>query len=177
VGEADKLVLHEDALKVLNVFPGRMPGQCALMSALCSLALERLGLQRGYVVAGSLYIGDKRVFEDEKFDSKKLLSESNLDWDGHAWVVYGDAGSPRILPKYIAKELGTGKGMLASRMAAMDTSGVPQYVSTQDQVDAGGIVKCRRTLRKIAGFESNGPATSVNPLFRKRCFLIGEQLS
>jgi hypothetical protein len=134
------------------------------MSALCSLALERLGLQRSYVVAGSLHIGDKRVFgEDEKFDSKKLFSEPNLDWDGHAWVIYGDwltdadACSPRILSKYVAKELGTGKGMLASRMAAMDTSGfryVPQYVSTQDQVDAGGIVKCRRTFRKIAEFES-----------------------
>jgi hypothetical protein len=41
VGEADKLVLHEAALKVLKVFPGQMPGQCALMSALYSLALGR----------------------------------------------------------------------------------------------------------------------------------------
>jgi hypothetical protein len=55
-----------------------MPGQCALMSALYSLALEKLGSQRGYVVAGSLHIGDKRVFgEDKKFDGKKLFSESN----------------------------------------------------------------------------------------------------
>lgn len=76
VGEADKLVLHEAALKVLSVFPRRMPGQCALMSALYSLALEKLGSQRGYVVVGSLYIGDKRVFgEDKKFDGKKLFSE------------------------------------------------------------------------------------------------------
>jgi hypothetical protein len=154
VSEADKLVLHEAALKVLDVFPGRMPGQCALMSALYSLALEKLGSQRGYVVAGSLYIGDKRVFgEDKEFDGKKLFSESNLDWDGHAWVVYGDwladvsvcrtadAGSPQILARYIAKELGNGKGLLASRMTAMDASGIryiPQYVLTQDQVDAVG---------------------------------------
>jgi len=154
VGEADKLVLHEAALKVLKVFPGRMPGQCALMSALYSLALEKLGSQRGYVAAGSLYIDGKRVFgEDKEFDGKELFSESNLDWDGHAWVIYGDwladvsvcrtadAGSPRILSKYIAKELGKGKGFLACRMAAMDPSGiryVPQYVLTQDQVDAVG---------------------------------------
>jgi hypothetical protein len=43
VGEADKLVLHEAALKVLKVFPGRIPGKCALMSALYSLALENGG--------------------------------------------------------------------------------------------------------------------------------------
>jgi hypothetical protein len=154
VGEPDKLVLHEAALKVLNVFPGRMPGQCALTSALYSLALEKLGSQRGYVAAGSLYIGDKRVLgEDKEFDGKQLFSESNFDWNGHAWVVYGnwladasvcrtaDAGSPRILSKYIAKELGKGKGLLACRMAAMNQSGiryVPQYVLTQDQVDAVG---------------------------------------
>jgi hypothetical protein len=58
VGEADKLALHEAALKVRKVFAGLMPGQCALMSALYSLALEKLGSQRGYIVAGSLYIGD-----------------------------------------------------------------------------------------------------------------------
>ncbi len=86
------------------------------MSALNSLALERLGPRR--------------------VDGKELFSESNLDWDGHAWVVYGDwladvsvcrtadAGSLRIVSKYIAKELGKGKGLFASRMAAMDPSGL-----------------------------------------------------
>ena len=71
VGEADKLVLHEAALKVLKMFPGRKPGACALMSAVYSLALEKLGTQSGYVVAGSLYIGEKRIFgEDGEFDAK-----------------------------------------------------------------------------------------------------------
>jgi hypothetical protein len=137
VGEADKLVFHEAALKVLKVFPGRMPGRCALMSALYSLALEKFGSQRGYVVAGSLYISDKRVFgKDKGFDGKEMFSESNLDWDGHVGVVYGDwladisvcrtadAGSPRVLSN---KELGKGKGLLACRMAAMDPSGI-RYV-------------------------------------------------
>jgi hypothetical protein len=52
-----------------------------------------------------------------------------------------DAGSPRLLSQYIAKEIGKGKGLLACRMAAMDPAGiryVPQYVLTQDQVDAVG---------------------------------------
>jgi hypothetical protein len=155
VGEAEKLVLHEAALKVLKAFPGRMPRQCALMSALYSLALEKLDSRRGYVVAGSLYIDDKRVFgEDKEFDGKELFSKSNLDWDGHAWVVYGDwladesvcrtadAGSPRILSKYIAKELG--KGLLACRMAAMNPFGiryVPQYVLTRIRLTRSGVVR------------------------------------
>jgi hypothetical protein len=156
VGKADKLVLRDAALKVLNIFPGRKPGACALMSALYSLALEKLGTQSGYVVAGSLYIGEKRIFGDDgEFNGKPAFSESNLDWNGHAWIVYGDwladvsicrtadAGSPQILSQYIGKELGKGKsgGLLACRMAAMDAEGiryVPQYVLSQDQVDAVG---------------------------------------
>jgi hypothetical protein len=66
LGEADKLVLREAALKVLGLFPGRMAGQCALMSAAYSIALEKLGTQPGYVVAGSLYIGDKCIFGEDQ---------------------------------------------------------------------------------------------------------------
>jgi hypothetical protein len=151
VGEADKLVLREAAMKVLHMFPGRMPGQCVLMSALYSVALAKLGSQPGYVVAGPLYIGDKRVFgEDGEFDGKAAFSQTNLDWNGHAWIVYGDwladvsvcrtadGGSPRILAKYIAKELGKGKGLLACKMSSMPPDGiryVPLYVLTQEQVE------------------------------------------
>jgi len=112
-------------MKVLGLFPGRMAGQCALMSAAYSIALEKLGTQPGYVVAGSLYIGDKRIFGDDKeFDGKVLFSKSNPDWNGHAWIVYGDyladvsvfrtadAGSPRLLSKHVAKEYGRGRGIL-----------------------------------------------------------------
>lgn len=154
VGEADKLVLQEAANKVLKVFSGRVPGQCALMSALYSLALEKLGTKPGYVVAGSLYVGDRRIFGEYcKFDGKQLFSKSNLDWNGHAWIVYGDwladvsvfrtadGGSPRLLSKHVAKEYGRGRGFCAWKMATMDKNGlryVPQYVLTQEQVDAVG---------------------------------------
>lgn len=78
-------------MKVLGLFPGRLAGQCALMSAAYSIALEKLGTQPGYVVAGSLYIGDKRIFgEHKELDGKVLFSKSHPDWNGHAWIVYGD---------------------------------------------------------------------------------------
>jgi hypothetical protein len=89
--EADKLALREAAMKVLGLFPGRMAGQCTLTSPAYSIALEKLRTQPGYVVAGSLYIGDKRIFGDDKeFDGKVLFSKSNPGWNGHAWIVYGD---------------------------------------------------------------------------------------
>jgi hypothetical protein len=122
------------------------------MSAAYSIALEKLGTQPGYVVAGSLYIGDKRIFGDDKeFDGKVLFSKSNPDWNGHAWIVYGDyladvsvfrtadAGSPRLLSKHVAKEYGRGRGFCAWPMARMDPTGlqyVPQYALTQDQAAA-----------------------------------------
>jgi hypothetical protein len=130
-GEAEKIVLREAALKVLGLFPGRMAGQCALMSAAYSIALEKLGTQPGYVVAGSLYIGDKRIFgEDKDFDGKVLFSESNPDWNGHAWIVYGDyladvsvfrtadAGSPRLLSKHIARSTGADAAFAHGRWRA-----------------------------------------------------------
>jgi hypothetical protein len=133
LGEAEMLVLHEAAMKVLGLFPGRIAGQCALMSAAYSIALETLGTQPGYVVAGSFYIGDKRIFGEEKeFDGKAVFSESNPDWNGHVWIVYGDyladvsvfrtadAASPRLLSRHIAKQYGRGRGFCAWPMASMD---------------------------------------------------------
>jgi hypothetical protein len=103
-----KFAPDEAAMKVLGLFPGRMAGQCALMSAAYSIALEKLGTRPGYVAAGSLYIGDKRIYgEDKEFDGNVLFSKSNPDWNGHAWIVSrdyladvsvfrtADAGSPR----------------------------------------------------------------------------------
>jgi hypothetical protein len=171
VDEADKLVLEEAARKVLQLFPGRKSGACALMSATYSWAIEKLGTRPAYVAAGSLYIGDNRVFgKDGEFDGKRLFSESNPDWDGHVWIVYGDwladvsvfrtadAGSPRILSQYVAKTFGRGRGFMACRMEAMESSGlryVPQYVLTQDQVDALG----RGALAMIDGTGSPSGAS------------------
>ena len=53
-----------------------------------------------------------------------------------------DAGSPRLLSRYIAKEIGKGKGLLGVPMASffdrLEIRYVPQYVLTQDQVSAVG---------------------------------------
>ncbi len=91
VGEGDKRKLVDSARKVLEIFPGREPGACCLMSAIYLLALEKMEGPPAYVVAGSLYVGDTCVFgEDGELDGKTRFSQSNLSWDGHAWIVCGD---------------------------------------------------------------------------------------
>jgi len=51
---------------------------------------QRLGGQLAYIVAGSLYIHDHRIFgEDGEFDGKRVFSESNMGWErprvGRLW--------------------------------------------------------------------------------------------
>ncbi|MDR3484295.1 MAG: hypothetical protein P4M05_05215 [Bradyrhizobium sp.] len=43
VGEAEKLVLHEAALKVLKVFPDRMPSQCEIRAVCSGAVLKQIG--------------------------------------------------------------------------------------------------------------------------------------
>jgi hypothetical protein len=56
--EADKLALREAAMKVPGLFPGRIAGQCASMSAAYSIALEA------------------HVRRIQEFDGKALFSKS-----------------------------------------------------------------------------------------------------
>lgn len=45
-----------------------------------------------HVVAGSLYIDDKKIFGNNATSKqiKDIFSNSNLDWDGHCWVIFGN---------------------------------------------------------------------------------------
>ena len=147
--DCDKLA--SAGFEVLRAFPGRAPGACALMSAVFSVALENKVTRRGYVVAGSLYVGDTRVFgEDHALDGRARFSQSELSWDGHAWLVFGnlladvsifrtaDSGKgPPVLSAHIHREFGSGRGLMICRTDDTgDLRYVPEYVLTQDQVDA-----------------------------------------
>jgi hypothetical protein len=54
VQDEDKRVLAEAGKKVLQLFPGRTPRVCVMMSAVFSLVLDALHAKPSYVVAGSL---------------------------------------------------------------------------------------------------------------------------
>jgi hypothetical protein len=158
--DCDKLA--STGVEVLKTFPGRAPGACALMSAVFSVLLENKVAQRGYVVAGSLYVGGTRVFgEDGALDGKARFSQSEFSWDGHAWLVFGnlladvsifrtaDSGKgPPALSAHIHRVFGRGKGLMICRTDETgDLRYVPEYVLTQDQVDE----LCRGALKVIVG--------------------------
>src|SRR5262249_6205703 len=122
-----------------------------LMSAAYIWALEKLGSHPAYLVAGDLYIGDKRIFgEDGVFDGKKFFSESNMDWNGHAWVVYGDwiaevsilrtsrGGKLHSVQSYVAKTFTPTTGLFCCQMDTMGGSKfryMPEYVLPLEQVE------------------------------------------
>ncbi len=151
LGEADKLVLGDAGKRTLLLFSGQQAGQCALMSATYAWAIEKLATPQAYVVAGQLYIGNHRIFgENGEFEGKRIFSKSNMDWNGHVWVVYGDwiadvsllrtarGGSLHRLKSYVSKTFKPTNGLMCCQM---DTMGgyefryVPQYVLPQEEVE------------------------------------------
>ena len=120
-----------------------------------ALYLEKLNAPMGYVVVGSLYVGDARIFgEDGDVDGRDRFSRSDPSWDGHAWLVSGDwladvsifrtaysRVSPPALAAHVVREFGTGRGLMLRKCKTVSESGlryVPQYVLTREQVDALG---------------------------------------
>ena len=153
-GEPDLRTLVDTGRELLQTFP-TMPAACVMMSAFYSLRLEKIGAAPDYVVAGSLYVGDRRVFGEERLiNGKARFSKSDPSWDGHAWLVSGNLmadvsifrtayskASPPALAEHVKREFGTGRGLFICRIGDEVKSGLrylPEYVLSQDQVDALG---------------------------------------
>lgn len=72
---------------VLRVFPNTA-GACVMMSALYVGKLHHLGHRDAQLIGGTLAIGDAIVFGRSGVSTNFALS--NLDWDGHAWILFGE---------------------------------------------------------------------------------------
>ena len=85
VAEVDALIAvgHE----VLLAFPPT-PGACVMMGALYVGRLHSLGHKSASLVGGMLAIDGAAVFGHSRM--KDDFSKTNLDWDGHAWVTFGE---------------------------------------------------------------------------------------
>jgi hypothetical protein len=148
--EVDLRRLGEIGKEVLKHIPPK-PGACALMSAVYAARLQHVGLAPAYVVAGSLDIRGHRIFGDcRRLDWSKAFSESNLEWNGHAWVMFGpyiadisifrtaySNFSPPRFAAHIRTEFGEGRGLLAMPWSEAPSYGLrysPQYVLTEAQI-------------------------------------------
>ncbi len=149
--EADLAVLADVGRKLLSIFPKDIPGACAIMSALYASRLEFETHVPVFVIAGSLFVGQTRVFGDDTvINGKERFSRSDSSWDGHAWLVMGhciaDASifrtayspkSPPMLAAHVLRKFGKGKGLFIwpiEQIAELGLSYVPDYVLTEDQI-------------------------------------------
>ena len=161
---ADQLQQLADVGKdVLKCLPPEA-GACALMSAVYADRLRISGLP-AFVVAGTLGVAGQRVFGNGRPIDGGIFNSSNLDWDGHAWVMFGpyvadisifrtaySPRSPRLLTEHVRSEFGEGRGLYIDRWSDAPASGFhysPQYVLKDSQIDA--LVRGSRAVFAPAG--------------------------
>jgi hypothetical protein len=85
---------HRSALasvgrEILKHFPP-MPGASLKLSALFAWRMEQMLTAPTYVVAGSLFIGGRQIFDGGDTNDVAKLAHSDPSWDGHAWAVSGE---------------------------------------------------------------------------------------
>lgn len=137
--------------KVLTIFP-YTPGACALLTAMWVAFIRDNTKYPIHAVAGSLFIDGNHVFGNDSTANqiKKVFSDTNLDWDGHCWVIFGNLiadislfrtayseTSPLILKKKVLSEFGEGKGFFIAPIETSRKSGIvyePKYVLTDDEI-------------------------------------------
>jgi hypothetical protein len=147
--DAEMTMLEETGIEVLkNISPEA--GACALMSAVYANLLKKRKLHPVYMVAGSLAVGRQYVFGTGHPLNGDQLSTSNMDWDGHAWIMFGpyiadisifrtaySKRSPRLLASHIRKTFGEGRGLMIVRWSDAPKSDLrysPHHVLTDDQI-------------------------------------------
>lgn len=111
---------------VLKLFPN-VPRACALMTALWVVFIRSNTKYPIYAIAGSLLVDGIHVFGRTSSENqiKEAFTCTNLDWDGHCWIVFGNLigdislfrtaysdKSPPALKEKVISEFGEGRGIL-----------------------------------------------------------------
>ena len=105
-----------------------------------------------HAVAGSLFVDGNHVFGSSltTVQVKKAFSGTNLDWDGHCWIIFGNLiadvslfrtayseASPPILKNKVLSEFGEGRGLFIAPIETTRQAGFvyePKYVLTNDEI-------------------------------------------
>ena len=161
----DLQLLAQHATRVLAAFANE-PGACVLLCACCAAAFLEARRAPLYVVTGSLLIGETPIFGDgQPFDGDVLFSQSNMDWDGHAWIVLGkkmvdislmrtahSQHSPPALTQHINEQLGGQRTPILCDMSdPLGFTYVPQYVLSDEQITGFVRGAVARALGKLPG--------------------------
>lgn len=70
-----------------EMFPNKSAA-CVMMSALYVGRLHHLGHRSAQMIGGTLAINGNIVFG--RFSVPTSFARSDLDWDGHAWILFGE---------------------------------------------------------------------------------------
>lgn len=136
--------------QVLSVYP-RIPGACVMMSALLAGRLHDLGHALASLVGGELAIGTTVIFGRSAVAGP--FSQTDYDWDGHAWVRFGEyiadvslvttaysGKAPQVLARHVTRlRKATQRLYVATPNAALCVDGLrftPQHVFSREQIDA-----------------------------------------
>lgn len=129
-----------------------VPAACALMSALFAEMIKARIDHPIHVVAGTLDADGVRVFGRTALAvTSTPFLRSDLDWDGHMWVMVGDhiadisllrtasfPKAPPALKRLAIREFGRFTGLMAWTAADALESGLrygPSYVLTLPKID------------------------------------------
>jgi hypothetical protein len=168
--DASRARLTAAALEVLQVFPN-IAGACALMSAALAVRLERDLSAPIFVVAGTLSVENTPVFGGAAEIPAGTFGKSDLDWDGHVWVMVGpyiadvsifrtaySAQAPAQLSKHVELVFGPNKGLYVDqwkRTRQMGLNYQPRYVLSEGEVTAlmGGAFQIIQAQQKSAAVD------------------------
>jgi hypothetical protein len=136
---------------VLQGFP-RQVGACALMTAMWVAFIRANTPYPIHAIAGALLIDGRPIFGRNACarDVKRAFTGTNLDWDGHCWIIFGNLigdlsicrtaysrESPPLLNQRIVSAFGKGRGLLAAPADAFLQAGMryePYYVITDNEI-------------------------------------------
>jgi hypothetical protein len=149
--EADRAAITNVGRDLLAVFPP-LPGACALMSSIYACGVRKCMNAPCYVVAGSLYVGDVRVYgDDAPIDGAARFNQDAVSWDGHCWLMVGNLivdaslfrtaysgkGHP-VLATHVRRRFGEGRGLFIGSGSDALYHGLryaPEYVLNEGQIE------------------------------------------
>ena len=133
----------------MSAFPV-VPGACVMMSSLYASRLRAMGHADTQLVGGTLSIADRLVFG--RREARHSFAQTDLDWDGHAWVCLGgliaDASllrtgrspsAPSSLRALVGARFGPNQGLyIATAEEALEDGLLngPQHTFSDGELDA-----------------------------------------
>src|SRR5258708_1370850 len=148
ISDADKEAISQAGIDILKNIP-KLPYACAHMSALWGTRIRDTTLIPTYVVAGNLFISNRKIFfsDTSSEEVRQVFEKSNYSWDGHVWVsfagIIGDISIFRSaysqpkdhwLHQLIINEFGMGRGLLLGPKSNMTYEA--KYVLTDKHINS-----------------------------------------